>query len=268
MSGDVIVAREDRVATLTLQNEGSMNALSTHMRVLLDKALSELAVDTDCGAVLLTGAGGHFCAGGDISEMRWRSTTEGRARMELAHRIVRALCYGPKPVVAAVEGNAIGGGMSLALACDYVVVAESATLSASFLPRVALLPDMGLMWTLAQRVGLGVAKRLLALGERLSGRRAAELGIADEAVAPGGAYERALAVAHELSMLPGNALHLLKLAMANRTSTLDQTLAAETDYQSVLFQSQDHAEAIRAFAQKRKPLFGPETPRVPDPSDH
>jgi len=265
MSGQLITERDGRVVIVTLQNRGSMNALSADLRIQLDAMLVNLAVDSECGAILLRGADGDFCAGGDITEMRWRSTAEGRARMEVAHRIIRALCTGPKPVVAAVEGHAIGGGLSLALACDYVVVSRSAALAASFVPRVALLPDMGLMWTMTQRVGLGVAKRLLALGEKVTGQRAVELGLADEAVNAGGAHARALEVAREFAALPATAVHFLKIAMANRAGSLEQTLNAEADYQSVLFQSQDHAEAARAFLEKRRPVFKAEvSPPSPD----
>jgi enoyl-CoA hydratase/carnithine racemase len=260
MPDEVAVVSKGPVTIVTLQNERRLNALSGLMRKQLEEALTRITQDGECRAVVLTGAGTNFSAGGDVSEMRWRSNEEGRARMEVAHRIVRLLSCGSKPVVSAVEGNAVGGGMSLALACDYVVAAENARFSASFIPRVALLPDMALMWNLSQRVGLGLAKRMLITGTALSGRDAVAVGVADQEVPAGSALAAALEVATQFAELPAKAVHFLKLTLANRNSTLEETLRAEADYQSQLFQSDDHAEAARAFIQKRHPIFRGELP--------
>lgn len=260
MSDEVILQKHGRVAVVVLNDPKRLNAFSMQLKLRLEEVLGNLTQDNECGAIVLTGAGTSFSAGGDITEMRWRSIPEGRARLEAAQRIIRLIACGPKPVIAAVEGNAVGGGMSLALACDFVVAAENARFAASFVPRVGLLPDLGLMWHLSQRVGMGTAKHLLILGRAFDGTEALAKGVVDQVAPAGQALAAALDVAGHFASTPSLPLHYLKLTLANRVWTLDETLKAEIDYQAHLFQSADHGEATRAFLEKRKPVFSGERP--------
>jgi enoyl-CoA hydratase/carnithine racemase len=255
MSDDIVtVDRDSAVATVTLNYPRRRNAFSPALKEALHDRLVELSGDAECRAIVLTGAAGTFCSGGDISEMRSASLLDSRARMQNSHRIIRLLVNGRKPVVAAVEGFAYGAGLSLALACDYVVAAANASFSASFV-RVGLMGDMGLFWTLPQRVGLGKAKAMLALATAVDGGEAVRIGLADQLAEPGGALVAALEVAHRFAAGPPVALALTKAAFAQGCLTLDDALSTEVDYQSMLFQTTDHREAAAAFLEKRKPEF-------------
>ena len=112
---------------------------------------------------MLTGAGGHFCAGGDISGMRIDDLAAGRERFRLTHRLVKLMVHCAKPIIAAVEGYAVGAGLSLALCCDTIVAAENARFAAGF-GRIGLIADLGLNHTLPQRIGMGRARQLLLYG--------------------------------------------------------------------------------------------------------
>ncbi len=185
MSEFVRVESADGLAVVTLDNAKTRNALSRELLLELADKLEVLRADDGCRALVLTGAHGHFCSGGDVSGMAAQRTLPmGRERMLVAHRIVRLITGMGKPVVAAVEGYAAGAGFSLALAADCVVAADSAKFVSSF-AKVSLLPDLGLMWTLPQRIGLARAKRLLMSARVVAADEALRIGLVDE-VAPAG----------------------------------------------------------------------------------
>ena len=163
----VNVHREDGIAVLTMHNPEKRNAFSPAIRDGLITHVEALMRDESCRALVLQGSGGTFCSGGDISTFEDRPAMAARRAMAQSHRYVRALITGGKPVIAAVEGYAFGGGLGLALCCDQVVAARDAKFCASF-ARVGLMPDIGLLWTLPQRVGLGVAKEMLMLATGLA----------------------------------------------------------------------------------------------------
>jgi enoyl-CoA hydratase/carnithine racemase len=250
----VLVKRSGRVVTLLMNNPAKRNAYSSHMREALIAALTPLMDDPECGAIVLAGNGGHFCAGGDIGQMKDLNLLEKRTQLTQTHQVVRLLVTGNKPVVTAIEGYAMGAGVSLAAAGDHVVASPSAKFCASFM-RVNFIADLGLMWSLPQRVGLGKAKELLALSETIDGAEAHRIGLVDRLAEPGQVLVAAEAVAARFAETPPMAMALLKSALANRCSTLDETLRAEVDYQSLLSQSDDHKNAVAAFLEKRTPVF-------------
>lgn len=253
---DIVQTRLDgAVAVVTLNYPQRRNAFSLAMRRALRETLYRLAyLDESCRAIVLTGAGNAFCAGGDISEMKERPTLEFRERNLLPLEVFRLLAAGPRPVVAAVEGFAMGAGVSLAAACDYVVTARNARYACSFV-KVGLLPDCGLYWSLAQRVGAGRARELMLSGREFNGEEAFETGFANHIVDPGAALEAALEVARQYAALPPLALAHLKAALAGGCDTLDQAIETEVNLQPLLRRSEDHVEATTAFMAKRKPVF-------------
>jgi enoyl-CoA hydratase/carnithine racemase len=229
----VSVARDGPVAIVTMAYPERRNAFSLRMRTGLLATFDELMHrDAACRAIVLTGAGGVFCAGGDISEMKERPITDAREVFDVPSQLVRTIVNGPKPVVAAVEGVAYGAGLSLACASDHVVAAMNARFCAVFV-RIGLLPDTGLLWTLARRVGAGKARELMMLASEVDGTEAHRLGIADRSAAPGEALATAIDVARTLAGLPAEAVALFKAAMATG-DTPDDVARAEVDYQSVL----------------------------------
>ena len=250
MADTVELRRDGAVAILTLSVPDKRNALTVELRRRLIDALEDLDADASCRAVVLTGAGGTFCSGGDISTMAAGDPLGARHRLALAHRVVRLLVAGRKPVVAAVEGYAFGAGFSLATACDLVVAGAGAKFCASF-GRIGLMPDLALLWTLPQRIGLGPAKKLMMLCDVIDGREAARLGAVDHVVEDGAALEKA----RRLAAGPPLAIALTKAAFARAPADLETMLAIEADGQALLFQTADHAEARDAFFAKRQPAF-------------
>jgi enoyl-CoA hydratase/carnithine racemase len=255
MSELLLCERIESVAVITLNAPAKRNALSTEMLNALAEQLLALAADTTCRAIVLTGAGDHFCAGGDVSAMAAQRPLLGsRQRIEAAHRIVRSICGGPKPVIAAVEGYAFGAGLSLVAACDYVVSSETGKFAAVF-AKVGLIPDMGLMWTLPQRIGAGPAKKMFVTARTVEAQEALTLGLVDELCVPGHARTAALEIAASYAAAPPLVVAMLKGTYAKGCTTLDDALRAEVDIQPVLYLSADHQDAIAAFREKRAPKF-------------
>lgn len=250
----VLTRRKGRVVTVTMNNPDKRNAYSSHMREALIAALLPLMNDAECGAIVLTGAGGHFCSGGDISQMQDLNLLEKRTQLNQTHQVARLLVTGNKPVITAVEGYAFGAGVSLAATGDHVVASRTAKFCASFM-RVNFIADLGLLWSLPQRVGMGKTKELLALCDTIDGAEAHRIGLVDRLAEPGEVLAAAEEVAARFAEAPPMAIALMKNALANRCSTLESTLSTEVDYQSLLSQSNDHKNAVAAFLEKRTPTF-------------
>ncbi|WP_119166635.1 enoyl-CoA hydratase/isomerase family protein [Algihabitans albus] len=250
----VLSERRGAIALLTLHDPTRRNALSLPMREALHDLLEQAMTDEAVRAIVITGAEGRFCAGGDLRSMENIAPTAARLRLRRAHRLVRLIVRGEKPVIAAIEGDAAGAGLSLAAACDLVLTSEDARFIAAF-DRVGLMPDLGALWTVPARTGNSAARRLLLLGEVFDGREAARCGLADKAVAPGQALSEALAVAERLAAGAPLAIAAVKAMLARAPQALDAVLDSEADNQAVLFSSRDFAEGRRAFFEKQKPQF-------------
>jgi enoyl-CoA hydratase/carnithine racemase len=224
------------------------------MREALYAHLLQLEADETCGAIVLSGAGGNFCSGGDISEMKPREILEGRVRVELATRIFRLLATGPKPIVTAVEGRASGCGVSFVAASDYAVAASNARFSCAFI-KVGLMADFGGIWSIARRVGQARAMEMCAFGDSYDSAQALQMNLINQSCAPGMALDAALQVAERFAANPPIAMALLRAALNSGADTLDQAVATEINSQSVLLRTEDFAEATRAFMEKREPHF-------------
>lgn len=251
----VLVSRDGPVVTLTLNWPERRNALSVAMRHALADALEDVEHDRSVRAVILTGTGEHFCAGGDLTGMQVASIAEGRERMRHAHRLIRLMVTARVPIIAAVEGWCAGAGVSLACAADHVVAGTEAKFVASF-GKVGLLPDLGLLHTLPARVGQARARDIMLFGETLDAARAEAIGLADRVVAAGSALAAARARA---ALLLAQAPLTLALTKATLAAGLDAALAREQDMQAALYLTPDHAEGKTAFLEKRPPRFGAET---------
>jgi 2-(1,2-epoxy-1,2-dihydrophenyl)acetyl-CoA isomerase len=238
-------------SVLTLDYPERRNALAIPMRERLAAAFDRIEADASVRAVVVTGKGGTFCAGGDVSGMDAATLAAGRERFRLTHRLVRLVAQCGKPVIAAVEGWCVGAGLSLACLCDTVVAAEDARFMAGF-GKLGLVADLGLVHTLPLRIGQGRARQVLLYGEAVGARDAERIGLVDRLAPPGGALDAALALArllHEAAPLP------IALTKQFLGQGLDAALAWERETQSALFQSADHAEGKAAFLAKRRPRF-------------
>lgn len=259
MADDLLFAREDGVATLTLNRPDKLNAFTIGLHRALAAALDEIASDTTIRAVLLTGAGRGFCAGQDLAERAATlagGTPSGPSALETWYNpLVRRLRRLEKPVVCAVNGVAAGAGANVALACDIVLAARSASFIQSFV-RIGLVPDAGGSYVLPRLVGMARASGLALLGDRLSAAQAAEWGLIWRVVEDAALMTEAISLARHLAAQPTRALALIKQALnASPGNTLDQQLDLERDLQNEAAATEDFREGMAAFLEKRPARF-------------
>jgi len=245
---------EGSIAIMTLNNPKRMNAVSVAMRKTMHELLLEIEANDVCRAIVLTGAGGNFCAGGDISEMKRREVLDARLRLDVTTQLFKRFVTGPKPFVCAVEGSAFGAGLSFVAASDYAVAAADARFCCSFI-KVGLMPDFGGIWSIARRVGHRKAMEMCAFAETYSASQMLEMQLINRICEPGQALACALEAAEKFAKNPPVAMALLKSALNTGNDTLDQAIQTEINYQSVLSHTEDFGEAARAFLEKRKPTF-------------
>lgn len=250
----LLARREGGVLVLANNNEAARNALSPDFYLGLTEALKAAATDTTVGAIVLTGAGGHFCSGGDLRRIATRREQPIEKRRELLeglHDLVRALRDCPKPVIAAVEGAAAGAGLSLAMACDMMVVARNAVFSVAYV-KVGLSPDGGATAFLAEHLSRQLLTEMCLTGDRVSGERMQQLGVVNRLTEPGAALQEAVALGTQLASGPLMAMGSIKqLCRAAYSQTLEAQLDMEAELM-VRAQGGDEAlEGITAFLEKR-----------------
>jgi 2-(1,2-epoxy-1,2-dihydrophenyl)acetyl-CoA isomerase len=261
MTEHVIETVADGVATLTLNRPERRNAMSPEMFAALLEALPRLAGDADVGVVVLTGAGGAFCAGGDVKAM---AAGDGRESLALEARVqglraimevARWLHEMPKPTLAVVPGAAAGAGLSLALACDLRIAGESAKFTTAF-AKVGYSGDFGGSFFLTRLVGTAKARELYFTAELLDAETALGLGMVNRVVADADLAGEAAALAGRLADGPRIALGYMKRNLnAAEAGTLAALLDLEAFHHSRCGMTEDHREAARAFVEKRPPVF-------------
>ncbi|TDB98188.1 enoyl-CoA hydratase-related protein [Actinomadura sp. 7K534] len=249
----VDVDRDGGLVRVVLNAPERRNALTPEEFELLGAELTRIARTPSDRAVLLTGAGTAFCAGAQLAEAVPDEST--LALMGRINEAARALHRLPQPIVAAVNGPAYGAGMSIALGCDIVVAADSATFCQVFVKR-GLVPDFGSSWLLPRIVGRQAAKRLVLTGEPVGAAEALALGIAAQVVPAAELRATAESLARTLADGPPIAQRLAKrLLDASSTNGFDDQLEAEAAGAAIASASEDVAEAFAAFAAKRPPVF-------------
>ncbi len=247
----IVAEREGGVLVLTLDQPARRNALAMPLRVQMIEALRAAQGDKATRAIVVTGAGGHFCSGGDISGMDVTSAMDGRERMRLSHELIRLMVLGSVPVVAAIEGYCVGAGLSLACASDTVIAAEDARLGAGF-GKIGLMADLGLPHTLPLRVGQGKARQIFLYHEQMTAAEAERIGLVDHVVPKGQALPVAMEKARFLAEQAPAPMALTKQMLGEG---LDRALEQERHFQSTLFLTKDFAEGRAAFLGKRAPAF-------------
>jgi 2-(1,2-epoxy-1,2-dihydrophenyl)acetyl-CoA isomerase len=262
MSDELLYRLENRVAVLTLNRPERLNALTRDMMQALLARLSACAVDDAIGCVVVTGAGGAFCAGGDVRAQA-RVAAEGtaetpehrtdllRASME-ASRLLHEM---PKPTIAMLNGVAAGAGMSLALACDLRIAGRNARMTTAF-AKVGLSGDYGGTWFLTQLVGTARARELYFLSDVLDAARIESLGLANRVVADEELAAETMALAQRLANGPSVALRYMKRNL-NVAESCDLAAGLDSEANGMLRcrASDDHREAAQAFVEKRSPAF-------------
>jgi 2-(1,2-epoxy-1,2-dihydrophenyl)acetyl-CoA isomerase len=244
----------DGVLRLTLNRPEKRNALTAELREAILEAFAAAVAAPSVRSVILAGAGGNFCAGGDLESLEGMDPEAGRRRIRRGHDLVRALLECDKPIVAAVEGYAMGAGAGLAMAADTLVVDAAATIGFPFL-KVGLGPDFGVSHLLPRRVGPHAAAQLLMRARNLKGEAAVRIGLADELAPLGTISDHALAVAREYCDLPAQALALVKRQTALAPQSLESAMEREATVQALCFASAEFAEGVAAFRGKRRPIF-------------
>jgi len=250
------VEQREGVAVVTLNRPDKLNAVTPQMhRELLD-AFKRIARDDAVRAAVLTGEGQAFCAGQDLETVTQNPDLDyGELLRNGYNPIIEALTSLEKPVVAAVNGVAAGAGVSLALACDLKLASDKASFVQAFV-HIGLVPDSGSTWFLPRLVGLTKAMELALLGDKVSAEEAARIGLINRVVPHDALMPEAIALAERLAQMPTRAIALTKRAFyKGLTVPLSEQLAYEAHLQAIAGKTEDHREGVRAFFEKRKPVF-------------
>ena len=261
MTTDLLESVQDRVATLTMNRPDRRNAMSRDMLEALLESLVRIGADGDVGAVILTGAGGAFCAGGDVKAMAEGKefTEEGlEAKARSLRRVMevsRLLHEMPKPAIALVPGAAAGAGLSLCLACDMRIASESAKFTTAF-ARVGYSGDFGGSYYLTSLVGTAKARELYYMADLVDAQTALSLGMVNRVVADDELEAVGNEVAERIAAGPSIALGYMKRNLnAAEHVALGELLDLEALHHSRCGMTEDHKEATKAFVEKRQPVF-------------
>jgi enoyl-CoA hydratase/carnithine racemase len=243
----------DGVALIRINRPEARNALNLEVRQRIAAHLGELADDPTVRAIVLAGNEKAFAAGADIKEMADIGTIELLARG--LHKLWRTIAACPKPVIAAVNGFALGGGCELAMTCDIIIAGESARFGQPEV-KIGIIPGGGGTQRLTRAVGKYKAMKICLTGDLFSAREAYEMGLASEVVADAEVEKRAVALAAQIAELAPLAVQQIKeVVLAGEDASLDAALRLESKAIQLLFSSHDQKEGMRAFIEKRKPKF-------------
>lgn len=266
MATDVVLyAVGDTIATVTLNDGARMNPLGAEIIAGLRDAVARIRADRSVGAVVLTGVGRAFSVGADLAEYRAMidapqpDRTLGQhigALMADLNAVIADLKALPVPVVVAINGVAAGGGAGLALAGDMVIAARSAYFYLPFLPSLGVVPDMGVAWVMERTIGRARAMGLALTGNRLQAEQAVGWGLIWACVDDDRLQQEAVRLARQLAAMPAHAVAEARALFASaETASLADQLAYERTRQIVLADGTSFAEGVRAFAERRKPVF-------------
>ena len=261
---DLVAEADDGVATLTMNRPDRRNALSGAMLTAMASTLEACEIDPEIGCIVLTGAGGAFCAGGDVKGMAESSRGGGASAgidqqihlQRISQRATAGRLYKmPKPTIASLPGAAAGAGLSLALACDLRIAAENAVMTTAF-ARVGFSGDYGGTYFLSRLVGSAEARELYFLSDRIDMREAQRLGLVNWVVPADQLAARTLEIARRIANGPRIAYRYMKENF-NRAAAgeVDDCLDLEATHHIHTGLTEDHRDAARAFVEKREPVF-------------
>lgn len=250
----VLISIDNHVATLTLNRPESRNSLSDEVLVAISAALDRLEHDPEVRAVVVTGAGKGFCSGGDLNDMVDRSGMFEGDAVQLRNRYVfgvqnntRRLAAFRKPLIAAVNGHAVGAGMGMALSCDIRVISDNAKLGATF-PKIGLVAGDGSAHLLQRTVGFSRAAELLLTARLFGAEEALQIGVAHHVVPADQVLSTALQIAHSIAELPPTAIEFTKSILYHDIQgPLDQALTLAAAYQVIAHNTSEHEVAVRAM---------------------
>jgi 2-(1,2-epoxy-1,2-dihydrophenyl)acetyl-CoA isomerase len=251
----VVISRDGAVGIMRLNQPESLNAFSQEIKDGLGRGIFEFLEDPAIRAILITGTGRAFCAGGDLRTMDGLTTVAVRTRMRSTHRWLAPLLEGEKPVVTAINGLAVGAGLSLALVGDVVCASTKASFRAGFL-GIGASPDLGLAYTLPRAIGMARAKDLILTNRDIDIEEALSIGLVARVFEDSALFAKSFEVAKSLAEGPPVAIGLAKRLLRHGADmSLEAFLDAESFAQSVAFTSEDFREGRVAFREKRRPRF-------------
>lgn len=250
------ISQESGVTVWQMNLPHLRNPLSVELKTAFAENIEIFANDPTQRVLVITGKDAAFCAGGDLRTMdSTPGTVATRERMHMSHSFVRRFTRVEKPIIMAVNGAAVGAGSSLAMLGDIIVASESAYFAAGF-PRVGVLPDLGLLWTLPRVIGLARAKDFVLSNRNYTAQEALQISMVSRVLPDEGFLDQVKELAASIARGPGVSLGLSKLMMDTGLSdTLDAYLLREEMAQAVVFGTDDFLEGTRAFREKRKPVF-------------
>lgn len=256
MTDDILLDIEEGVGTVTLNRPDRLNTLTIPTVGHLVDALAEMAATDDVRVVVLAGNGRRFCAGADQAEMVERDPQAWEPIVRRYLDPVRAIVAMDKPVIAALHGDAVGGGLGLALACDFRIATEGIRMGAPFTPIGLAGCDMSAGWFLPRLVGLGTATDLMFTGRLVEAAEALGIGLVHRVVPPEKFEGEVSALARQLAAGPPIAHRWTKRAIHRSLGVdMDAEFEFEIFAQVQCIQSEDHREGVRAFKEKRSPVF-------------
>lgn len=251
----VLYETKDNVAIITLNRPESLNSMSLDLVDGVITRLNKAKADSTVRVIVLTGAGRAFSAGGDLKSLDSLHTTEERRQfIAKVGKMVKAIQSVEKPVVAMVNGVAAGAGFNLAISCDLVYAAQGVKFIQSFV-NVGLSPDCGGFYYLPKAIGMARAKELMFTARPLFAEEAKELGLVNDIFLPDELKERVMEKTRELAKAAPLAIAMTKQALNSYSASLDDTLVFEAFASSALLGTEDFAEGVAAFKEKRKPEF-------------
>ncbi|WP_424628289.1 enoyl-CoA hydratase [Bradyrhizobium sp. SYSU BS000235] len=259
---ELLCSLRDRVAIITLNRPQARNSLSDNLTPALRTMIKERGEDPNVGAIIITGAGTAFCAGGDVKGMganskkqTWSFDQKVEDLQDRQRRLTGALISVRKPTIAALPGAAAGAGLSLALACDIRIAAESAFVSTGYM-RVGLSGDYGIAWLLTRLVGTARARELMFLSEKIDAKRCETIGLVNRVVPDDKLQDEAFAMAKAMAEGPSIALRYMKNNL-DEAMAFDFNTALDHEAERLVraASTADHKEAVQAFIEKRKPNF-------------
>jgi len=250
----ILVEKKDGIAKITLNLPDKLNALDLVMREELKEEFFSYHTDPEVKTVLITGAGRAFCAGGDISTMEGVKSPAGRDRLKNVQKLIKYMVELEKPIIAAVNGPATGAGLHMALACDVIYASDKAKFAESFV-GIGLVPDMGGFYFLPLRVGVHRAKELMLTGRLFDAAEANAMGLLNKLVPHETLMDEAMALAVKFAAGPGRSYAMIKSALNNWPASLGGLMEIEANMQAICFETRDFKEGVKAFMEKRKPVF-------------
>ncbi len=257
MSKSITTQIENKVATLTLNRPEVFNSFNRDMALLLQNELDAVEKNSEVRAIIITGSGKAFCAGQDLKEVTSPELNPGFKKILEEHYnpIIQRIRNIEKPIIGAINGVAAGAGANIALACDVVVASEYASFIQAF-SKIGLVPDSAGTFFLPRLVGFQKASALMMLGDKVSATEAEKLGMIYKVVSSENFIEEVNNIASILANMPTKALGLTKRLLNNSMqNSLEEQLNLESELQIESAQSEDYAEGVDAFVNKRKPNF-------------